>query len=90
MPGTLRFSDVLEVESVMNNDKVKAPILRLVARDGERVPMADVAPIDAPEATLVVSFAGLTEAEQRRALAAFPGGKRFRLVTETESERAAG
>ena len=74
----------------MNNDKVKTPILRLVARDGQRVPTANVPPIDAPEATLVVSFAGLTEAEQRRALAGFPGGRRFRLATETESERAAG
>jgi hypothetical protein len=47
-------------------------------RDGRRV---DRVPASAaPEATLYVSFSGLTEAEQRSALAAFPGGRRFRLV----------
>ena len=35
---------------------------------------------DEPEAEMVVSFEGLTEAEQRAALASFPGGRRFRLV----------
>jgi hypothetical protein len=36
--------------------------------------------VDAPEAILAISFDGLTEAEQRAALAAFPGGRRFKLV----------
>jgi hypothetical protein len=36
--------------------------------------------IDGPEALMEVQFFGITEAEQRAALAAFPGGKRFVLV----------
>jgi len=40
---------------------------------------AAVAPIDAPEVPMVVSFEGLTKAEQQAALAAFPGGRRFVL-----------
>ena len=42
-------------------------------------PTNAVAPIDAPELPMAVSFEGLSEAEQRAALAAFPGGKRFVL-----------
>jgi hypothetical protein len=41
---------------------------------GDRVPA-----IDAPESELDVTFVGLTDEEQRAALAAFPGGRRFRL-----------
>ncbi len=55
-----------------------APHLRLVVRDGRRIDRVPAS--TAPEATLYVSFTGLTEAEQRSALAAFPGGRRFRLV----------
>jgi hypothetical protein len=39
-----------------------------------------IAPANEPEAVLEVEFEGLTEAEQRAALAAFPGGRRFRLA----------
>ena len=42
-------------------------------------PTNPIAPIDAPELPMIVSFEGLTEAEQRAALSAFPGGKRFVL-----------
>jgi hypothetical protein len=42
-------------------------------------PVTFVAPIDADEIPMAVSFEGLTLAEQRRALTAFPGGKRFVL-----------
>ena len=62
----------------------KSAALHLVAsspRTGRRAP---VPAIDAPESKMLVSFIGLTEAEQRKALAGFPGGKRFVLV------RAAG
>ena len=38
-----------------------------------------IRPVDAPEVPLEVEFVGLTEEEQRRALAAFPGGRRFVL-----------
>jgi hypothetical protein len=57
-----------------------APGVRLVTRDGRRIPVDAVPAVDAPEAILAISFDGLTEAEQRAALAAFPGGRRFKLV----------
>lgn len=41
---------------------------------------APVAPINEPEAPLTVEFEGLTPEEQRAALAAFPGGRRFQLA----------
>lgn len=43
-------------------------------------PHPPVAPIDEPETPLTVEFEGLTPEEQRAALAAFPGGKRFQLA----------
>ena len=55
------------------------PRLRLVVRDGRRIDRVPAS--GAPETTLDVSFIGLTEAEQHSALAAFPGGRRFRLVS---------
>lgn len=47
--------------------------------DARPRPTAAIAPIDAPELPMTISFEGLTEAEQHMALAAFPGGKRFVL-----------
>lgn len=44
-----------------------------------------IAPVNGPEAPMVVEFVGLTEAEQRAALEAFPGGRRFRLAAGTSS-----
>lgn len=57
------------------------PQLWLAAVDGvTQVPSREpVNPIDGPEAPLEVEFEGLTDEEQRRALAAFPGGRRFVL-----------
>ncbi len=37
--------------------------------------------ITGPEAPLRIEFVGLNEEQQRRALAGFPGGNRFSLVT---------
>ncbi len=57
--------------------------LWLAASEGRRIarPASDaVADINAPETPMDVEFFGLTEAEQRAALAAFPGGRRFVLV----------
>jgi len=52
----------------------------LAAMHDERLqPTTPIAPIDAPELPMEVRFEGLTEAEQRAALTAFPGGKRFVL-----------
>jgi hypothetical protein len=53
--------------------------LWLAAANGRRMERPPVAPIDGPELPMAVHFEGLTEAEQRAALAAFPGGKRFVL-----------
>ena len=49
---------------------------RLLLRNHETI-----APPDEPETVLEVEFEGLTQAEQRAALAGFPGGRRFRLAT---------
>jgi hypothetical protein len=63
--------------------------LRLVINRGkravDRVPASDV-----PETTLFVSFSGITEEQQRAALEAFPGGKRFVLVPPPANVRRAG
>ncbi len=57
------------------------PHLWLATDNGRTLAQMDhIAPLDAPEALMVVEFEGLTEAEQRAALAAFPGGKRFALA----------
>ena len=58
------------------------PRLWLAADNGVRLAHSDevIGPADEPEAVLDVEFEGLTEDEQRRALAAFPGGRRFRLA----------
>jgi hypothetical protein len=55
--------------------------LWLAAVDGAHRPrpLDDVAPVGKPERPLEIEFVGLTEAEQRAALAAFPGGRRFVL-----------
>ena len=49
------------------------------AHDARLRPTNAIAPIDAPELPMTISFEGLTTAEQHAALAAFPGGKRFVL-----------
>jgi hypothetical protein len=40
----------------------------------------DIGRLDGPEPALTVSFTGITEMEQRRALASFPGGRRCTLA----------
>ena len=62
-----------------NHPIERRPHLYLVTRDGVRVAGDRVPAIDAPETELDVTFIGLSEEEQRAALAAFPGGRRFRL-----------
>jgi hypothetical protein len=42
-----------------------------------------IAPADAPEEPLSVEFVGLSPEAQRRALAGWPGARRFCLVTGT-------
>jgi hypothetical protein len=48
-----------------------------------RSPRDMIAPIDAPELPMEVTFEGLTEAQQRAAISAFPGGRRFTLAATT-------
>jgi molybdopterin biosynthesis enzyme len=55
--------------------------LWLAAANGRTLQRPVVAPIDGPELTMAVRFEGLTDAEQRVALAAFPGGRRFVLAS---------
>ena len=64
--------------------------LRIAAENGRRVPVDHVPATDIPEEPLYVSFEGITEDEQRAALAGFPGGKRFVLVPPPVSARRAG
>jgi hypothetical protein len=57
--------------------------LWLAASGGQRRqrPVSDVVgDIHAPETPMEIEFFGLNEAEQRMALAAFPGGRRFVLA----------
>lgn len=84
----MRFCQVEFVEYDMERQKPvpvsrPRPKLWLIAAHGRRLPRNDelIAPADEPEAILDVQFEGLTEDEQRAALEAFPGGRRFRLAT---------
>lgn len=56
--------------------------LWLAASEGCRLrrPTEFVADINGPEVTMEIEFFGITEAEQRAALRAFPGGRRFVLA----------
>jgi hypothetical protein len=66
-------------KAMSNNPKKPSPHLYLVTRDGVRVAADRVPAVEAPETELDVTFVGLSDAEQRAALASFPGGRRFRL-----------
>lgn len=57
----------------------RAKLWLAASHDPRLQPTNPVAPIDAPELPMIITFEGLTEAEQRAALSAFPGGKRFVL-----------
>lgn len=57
--------------------------LRLATRDGEQ--LVHIPAISEPEAEMQIVFEGLTEAEQLRALAAFPGGARFTLLLDSKA-----
>jgi hypothetical protein len=59
--------------------------LRLVTVNGRIIDAPPAlprsAPLDAPEDELTVEFVGISAEEQEAALAAFPGGRRFRLTS---------
>lgn len=57
----------------------RAKLWLAAAKDRRLRPTMFVAPIGADEIPMAISFEGLSLAEQRLALAAFPGGKRFVL-----------
>jgi hypothetical protein len=67
----------LQILSVVSNTDVH--IRRLPPRATRR-PLV-VAPADHPELPMLVEFEGLTKAEQRAAVAGFPGGRRFILLS---------
>jgi hypothetical protein len=69
----------------------RRPRLWLAADEGVRLPAprGAIAPIDKPELPLEIEFEGLTLEEQRAALAAFPGGRRFVLVSTGNDPRSA-
>jgi hypothetical protein len=58
----------------------RRPTLRVVAARSEGF-AGRLEPFGAPEQPMVVTFEGLTENQQRAALAAFPGGRRFQLAS---------
>ena len=49
-------------------------------RERPSVYLNSIGRADAPEPPLVVEFVGITEDQQRAAIRAFPGGKRFVLA----------
>lgn len=55
--------------------------LWLATNNGRMLPRPHVSPIDGPELVMTVRFEGLTDAEKQKALAAFPGGRRFVLAS---------
>jgi hypothetical protein len=59
------------------------PSLRLAASRGRRLYPSCLAlgPTNAAELPMEVQFEGLSDAEQQRALASFPGGRRFVLAS---------
>lgn len=59
----------------------KRPALRLATERGRRLHQLEIAPIDSPELPMTIRFEGITPAQQRAALAAFPGGRRFILLS---------
>src|SRR5262245_2172688 len=86
-PGPLPTAPELKMGRMMDRSAYAStivhlrPRLTIAASNGlHRSPML-VAPIDAPELPMVVSFEGLSPVEQRSVLAAFPGGRRFVLQT---------
>lgn len=53
----------------------------LAAAEGRPLRRPPVSPANRPELPMLVSFEGLSADEQRKALAAFPGGRRFVLAS---------
>lgn len=69
-----------EVQRLISPTASRRARLWLATTDGRTLPPR-IAPIYGPETPMKVSFEGLSEEEQRVALAAFPGGKRFVLAS---------
>jgi hypothetical protein len=67
----------------------RAPRLWLAAENGEQLPAPAqwLPPLEGPELPLEIEFEGLTHQEQRAALSAFPGGRRFILVADNPGRR---
>ena len=69
------------MKSTITAPHLGASRLWLATVEGRRLRQRAVAPLDRPELPMLIEFEGLTEAEQRIALAGFPGGRRFVLMS---------
>jgi hypothetical protein len=57
------------------------------AAEGPSHFLSSIGRADGPETPLVVQFVGISDAQQRAAITAFPGGKRF-VLAETQPPEA--
>ncbi len=69
------------VKTEIQPPMVGAGRLWLAAKEGRAMRRPHVLPADRPELPMLVSFEGLSPEEQHKALAAFPGGRRFVLAS---------
>jgi hypothetical protein len=60
------------------------------ATEGPSRYLSSISRADGPETPLVVEFTGISEAQQRAAIRAFPGGRRFVLAEEKPPETLLG
>lgn len=70
-----------QVQRLTSPNASRRARLWLAAANGRTLNPPVIAPIYGPETPMKVSFEGLSEEEQKAALAAFPGGKRFVLAS---------
>lgn len=69
------------VKTEVQPPMIGAGRLWLAATEGRSVRRPRILPPDRPELPMLVSFEGLSPDEQRKALGAFPGGRRFVLAS---------
>lgn len=74
--------------SNFSSPQVPSGLALTLGQRGRKLPPVDpevrnLGIADGPEAPIAIEFVGLTEEQARAALAAFPGGRRFRLVARS-------
>lgn len=70
-----------QVQRLTSPNASRRARLWLAAANGRVLRRPLIAPIDGPETPMMVRFEGLSEEEQKAALAAFPGGRRFVIAS---------